>query len=358
MSILPPNSRALLKALERSAEPDIEKAIQTLYAFKSDPNDNLLYWLIWEYGLESVLPYSNDLRSLIKNGLNWQRIRGTPASLKMACGWLGLKDTTIEQASVGRHFYEYQLNPATIPGDQLLTKLIHIAQLSSPARSRLARIYHGYDVRALHLSAHSFGHLLSDDSGTEFKNGDGESVKVSFTRSHQYQATLANVVVGIGLQRITARHTSASRVMRLGEYTLGACIKNHLIGYMQHQNMRSLGFQLQGRTWLGYWENQTWKQLDYIVASHGLTSDEPGRHQRHIVGAVCSVAQSELHQSHIQTLDTAQELFSPVLARQHQRVHVSVIQLVGQAWLGDWAPNAWRNIPYGIASIHHLSSSP
>jgi P2-related tail formation protein len=357
MSVLPSNSGALLKALERSTETDIENAIQTLYAFKSDPHDNLLYWLIWEYGLESVLPYSNDLRSLIKNGLNWQRIRGTPASLSMACGWLGLEGTVIEQAPVGRHFYEYQLNPTTIPGDELLTKLIHIAQLSSPARSRLARIYHGYDIRALHLSTHSFGHLLSDDSGTAFKNRDSESVNVSFARPHQYQATLDNVVVGVGLQRITARHTSASRVMRLGKYPLGACLNNHLIGYMQHQNMRSLGFQLKGRTWLGYWENQNWQQLDYLVASHGLTSDEPGLHQRHAVGVVCNVAQSELHQSHIHTLDIAQELFSLVLARQQQRMHVSAIPLVGQVWLGDWGPTAWRNIHYGIASLHHSSSS-
>ena len=55
MSLLPPNSSTLLRALEQTHNLEIDEAIKSLYAFKSNPKDNLLYWLIWEYGLESIL---------------------------------------------------------------------------------------------------------------------------------------------------------------------------------------------------------------------------------------------------------------------------------------------------------------
>ena len=355
MSVLPPNSGELLRILERSVDTEIEQAIHQLYAFKSDPHDNLLYWLIWEYGLESVLPYSNDLRSLLKNGLNWQRMRGTPASLEMACSWLGLDNTIIEQSPPGRHFYEYKLNPTSIPGDQLLEKLIHVAQLSSPARSRLARVYHGYDVRTLHLSTHKFGHILSDDSGIQFNNNDSNLVNVSFARGHQYQAELSDKRIGVSVQRITARHSSASFITRLGKYTLGTCLSDHLIGHVQHQNFRSLGFELNGRTWLGHWENTSWQHLNYMLASHRLASHQPGLHRRHQVAAVCDNAQNDLQQSRSRTMSTIEPL-SITQENQHHRLYTAMLPLAGQIWLGCWTPLSWQNTQYSIASIRHLSS--
>ena len=152
--------------------------------FKVAPTDPLLPWLIWEYGLGELLPYLPEPRRAIAEGIRWQRLRGTPAALTTALSWIGAT-ATVEQETPGIHFAEFQFDPGLVlDSDTAIANLIAIARLSAPARSRLSRIYHGYDLRRLVLDESRLGEaLLSDHSGVFWTDGQ---TKLSFGRVRKF----------------------------------------------------------------------------------------------------------------------------------------------------------------------------
>ena len=193
--LLPANATPLEQALSLATDSLSRLALPTdaIRQFKTDPSDPLLPWLIWEYGLGELLPYLPQPRQAIAEGILWQRLRGTPAALSTALAWIGAS-ATIEQEAPGVHFAEFQLDPGQVQGsDTAIANLIAIARLSAPARSRLSRIYHGYDLRRVVLDESRLGDaLLSDHSGVLWKDGQ---TKLSFGRVSQ----LANPPADISL---------------------------------------------------------------------------------------------------------------------------------------------------------------
>lgn len=146
---------------------DVLAGIEQIRTAKESPPDDWLMWLIWEYGLEELLPYLPDPRVALVSGLQWQRIRGTPASITMALSWLGLAAVIEETDPLRVHWYEYMLDPGTVPSRPELRNLVGLAKLSAPVGTRLARVFHGYDCRRAvwDACAWSDGSLYSDDSG-------------------------------------------------------------------------------------------------------------------------------------------------------------------------------------------------
>lgn len=183
--LLPPNATALERSLSLSTDllTRLGGETEPLKGFKTDPSDSLLPWLIWEYGLGELLPYLPDPRRAIAEGIRWQRLRGTPAALTTALSWIGAT-ATVEQETPGIHFAEFQFDPGQVlDDDRAIANLIAIARLSAPARSRLSRIYHGWDLRRLVLDESRLGEaLLSDHSGVFWRDGQ---TKLSFGRVRQ-----------------------------------------------------------------------------------------------------------------------------------------------------------------------------
>jgi len=183
--LLPPNASRLERAISLAADPltHLGLASDALIDFKTNPADSLLPWLIWEYGLGELLPYLPEPRRAIAEGIRWQRLRGTPAALTTALSWIGAT-ATVEQETPGIHFAEFQFDPGLVlDSDTAIANLIAIARLSAPARSRLSRIYHGYDLRRLVLDDSRLGEaLLSDHSGVFWTDGQ---TKLSFGRVRQ-----------------------------------------------------------------------------------------------------------------------------------------------------------------------------
>ena len=183
--LLPPNATALERSLSLSTDllTRLGGETESLKGFKTDPSDSLLPWLIWEYGLGELLPYLPDPRRAIAEGLRWQRLRGTPAALTTALSWIGAT-ATVEQETPGIHFAEFQFDPGRVlDADRAIANLIAIARLSAPARSRLSRIYHGWDLRRLVLDESRLGEaLLSDHSGVFWQDAQ---TKLSFGRVRQ-----------------------------------------------------------------------------------------------------------------------------------------------------------------------------
>ena len=184
--LLPANASPLEQALSLSTDSLTRLALRAdaIRQFKTDPSDPLLPWLIWEYGLGELLPYLPEPRQAISEGILWQRLRGTPAALTTALAWIGAS-ATIEQEPPGVHFAEFQLDPGQVlDSDTAIAHLIAIARLSAPARSRLSRIYHGWDLRRFVLDDSGLGEaLLSDHSGVFWTDG---LTKLSFGRVRKF----------------------------------------------------------------------------------------------------------------------------------------------------------------------------
>jgi P2-related tail formation protein len=193
--LLPPNATTLERSLSLSTDllTRLGGEIETLKGFKTDPSDSLLPWLIWEYGLGELLPYLPDPRRAIAEGIRWQRLRGTPAALTTALSWIGAT-ATVEQETPGIHFAEFQFDPGQVlDDDALIANLIAIARLSAPARSRLSRIYHGWDLRRLVLDESRLGEaLLSDHSGVFWQDGQ---TKLSFGLVRQFANPPLDIVL-------------------------------------------------------------------------------------------------------------------------------------------------------------------
>lgn len=180
-TLLPPNATRLERAAEAATALDRRLAdVGVLRRAKLDAAAAFVPWLIWEYGLGEVLPYLDEPRRAIREGVLWQRLRGTPRGLQVALSWRGLAAVTVEEEEPGVHFAEFQVDPGEVPAPQAVLDLLGLARLAAPVRSRLARVFHGYDVRRFRLDRTRFGEgLLSDHSGIVGPDG----VRLSFGRS-------------------------------------------------------------------------------------------------------------------------------------------------------------------------------
>jgi len=220
--LLPPNASRLERALSLTTDPltHLGPASDALIDFKTNPADSLLPWLIWEYGLGELLPYLPEPRRAIAEGIRWQRLRGTPAALTTALSWIGAT-ATVEQEMPGIHFAEFQFDPGLVlDTDTAIANLIAIARLSAPARSRLSRIYHGYDLRRLVLDDSQLGEaLLSDHSGVFWRDG---LTKLSFGRVRQLANPPPDIVLAPRGSRALC-DSPAARPLPAGLFCAGRC---------------------------------------------------------------------------------------------------------------------------------------
>ncbi|WP_353285264.1 phage tail protein [Wolbachia endosymbiont (group A) of Beris morrisii] len=183
--LLPPNAnkqeKALVEAINYKVNPSCIKE------FKFSLKDEILQWIIEEYGLEEILRWVKNKRRAIVEGVKFQRLRGTPASLKIALKWANIEDITIIEEPPGKHFFELQVGIRDVPNDFFVDAVVELAKLSLPARSRLMRIFNDYyNAQRFILDESLFGDLLSDYSGVKIEK-DGPVLsfgRVNFFMSH------------------------------------------------------------------------------------------------------------------------------------------------------------------------------
>ena len=254
-NMLPINASALQRDLDSSIGPRqalLDSANQ-IPGIKYDPPDELLSWLIWEYGLEQLLPYLEDPRLAIQEGVQWQRIRGTPKSLAMALGWLALDEVEIEPETPGPRFHEYQLDSGQIIAGELLEKLRIVSRYSAPLRSRLSRIYHGYDVRRLKLDQSDYGALLSDYSGV-----DKDGVVLSFGRQQQSYVALDDITAQRSQNSYKVAYTRDIHWPNLDDQPIGGVSTQSY-----RSNVRSQAAKIQKTNWLGFWDDRSWYGTEF-----------------------------------------------------------------------------------------------
>lgn len=202
--LLPPNATQLERDFSRATSflERVGPPVPTIRTAKRvNIPDSVVPWLIWEYGLGEILPFLEDQRAALVEGVLWQRIRGTPESLLIILGWLGLEATVDESEGGSAKWAEYQLGlPEPVQGLEPIYPIIAAARISQPVRSRLQRIYSVYDYRrfVLDWSLLSEGSPLSDHTGTRPIDG-GPQISFGDYRSVliDAQPTVSVNVVGV-----------------------------------------------------------------------------------------------------------------------------------------------------------------
>lgn len=175
--LLPSNATLFERTIAEAMNPtaDLSPSIVTLRGFKFAPPEAIVPHLIREYGLTEIEDYLPDLRTVLAEGIIWQRIRGTPAALHRALGWIG-HDGVLEENSPKRFkWWWFQVHlPDPRRSSAFVTPMIGLARASKPLRSEFARITAGYDKRGFVLDTHKLngGALLNSWSGVRRAPGE------------------------------------------------------------------------------------------------------------------------------------------------------------------------------------------
>ncbi|BET37351.1 phage tail protein [Wolbachia pipientis] len=216
-NLLPPNAtkqeQALVDAIDYKVDPSCIKG------FKFNLKEETLPWLIEEYELGEILRWIKDRRKAIVEGVKFQRLRGTPASLKIALKWANIEDITIIEEPPGKHFFELQIGIKDVPNDFFVDAVVELAKLSLPARSRLMRIFNDhYNVDRFILDESLFGSLLSDYSGIKVEK-DGPVL--SFGRKNTFELKILNPSFKFSTFRVHYEQAFSNDIYRLDVAVLG-----------------------------------------------------------------------------------------------------------------------------------------
>lgn len=210
-TLLPPNATRLELKTEEAIRYDLD--VTALSGFKLNAaNSNLSLILSWEFSL-SKIPIE-DLNERIKEGIKFHMYCGTLYALRMALGWYGLDNVIIEEEEPGAHFAEFQIGCDGVPDINDIAKIVEIAELAAPLRSRLSRMYNDlWDIRRFILDSSPWGDLLSDHSGYKL-NPDWP--KFSFGRINDFDPIeIPTPVTGFFATRWHFAYAVSSDVYRL-----------------------------------------------------------------------------------------------------------------------------------------------
>lgn len=191
--LLPSNASQLERDLSLTSDvlPKLGPGTERVRTAKrTDIPDDVVPWLIYEYGLGEITPYVPDLRQALAEGIQWQRVRGTRQAINIGLGWIGF-DALVEESEAGTlRWADFQMGLDQAPnGLEFTNNVIQISRLSAPIRSRLFRIYGGYDHRRFRLDDHqlSGGSWLCDDTGVYLRE---DWPQLSFGREHDAEGDL------------------------------------------------------------------------------------------------------------------------------------------------------------------------
>jgi hypothetical protein len=197
-TLLPLNATRLEKELEKSFLWEFGENIRG-FKFSETGAEHFFEELLYEYALNFALTGNLDIADIFKEGIQFQRLRGTPAALKMALGWLGLKDVAVEETGPGEHFYEFQLALEELPADLVMDDLVTLIDIAKPLRARLKRIYNPLNDRKILF----FDDNNLDDAYLENESGvhaDGDLI-ISIGRLAKYYTEPLQPSIAYGLSR-------------------------------------------------------------------------------------------------------------------------------------------------------------
>lgn len=189
IALLPSNATALEKAFSEALDrtPELSPGIVELRGFKFHPVDSVIPYLVVEYGLTEIAEYLPNLRDVIREGIQWQRMIGTPAAIHKALGWLRHDGDIEEFPAKAAKWWWFQVHlPFEPRNTSFVAPMTQLVKASKPVRSEFARVTAGWDVRAFRLNKHR----LNGDAGLNNWSGkrvipDGPVVSLRVNRKSQ-----------------------------------------------------------------------------------------------------------------------------------------------------------------------------
>ena len=171
-------------AMEHAAQLEAEAwdAAERVGDLRLDVPDEAVPFLVWEYGLEPVLPYVPDLRQALAEGRQWQDERGTDAGILRALNWIDVTPDQIEQHPDDAWWDMFQLALKTPVSREEYERIVALTRLSKEAHADVIRIYSGHDERSFDWNRSDFNgaDLYNDWSGIWIDNA---LPKMSFGRA-------------------------------------------------------------------------------------------------------------------------------------------------------------------------------
>jgi hypothetical protein len=213
VSLLPAQSTELFEVtLEASIEPRWSVLSGSADAIRGSklvsPPPSFLPFLIYEYGLGELTPYVPNPYTLIveRQGVDWQRVRGTPEAVARGLAWLG-HTGTLEDAWHGRAFWnstQLRLDALPAADDPDLERIEGVTRLSLPLRSHLRRVVRTYDVGAVEADYSRLdSSMLDHESGTVVTQAGtvwsfGRTTEIDHTLTEDEGTAIGNWVAPVG----------------------------------------------------------------------------------------------------------------------------------------------------------------
>lgn len=274
--LLPPNATTLERDFSRSTSSleRIGAPVPTIRTAKRrNIPDSVVPWLVFEYGLAEILPYVADQRTALELGIPWQRVRGTPEAVAMALDWIDVDGAVAESEGGSYRWAEYQLGlAAPTTDDELIDRIVAVAALSSPVRSRLQRIFSVYDYRrfVLDFSLLSEGGPLSDHTGTRPRP---DWPQISFGDYRSSEVSLAASAVGGGLSWVGLFVTNQDRfLLSQGILDQEWHVINEPAGQTDYLPTTANRFDSPATWGTTPWLPISWEGVAYVVESQITTS--------------------------------------------------------------------------------------
>lgn len=166
--------------------PELLPAIEALHAFKFNPPDQIVPYLIAEYGLTEIEDFIRDPRETLREGIIWQRLIGTPAAIHRALRWINHDGDIEEFPPTQRKWWWFQVHlPFEVRNTDFVRPMTQLVKASKPLRSEFARVTAGHDVRAFRLNKHRLNGTAGLNNWSGIKRSPDEpvlSLRVSIRR--------------------------------------------------------------------------------------------------------------------------------------------------------------------------------
>ena len=332
--LLPSNATRLERSLSSASDPSgrLWNVIDAISLFKSVPQDGILAFLIWEYGLGEIQPFISDPRKLIEEGVAWQRLIGTPEAMRRALSWIKVYPTIEEGISAGKYWASYQIGLGDFSDMARIGDVITLARLSQPVRCKLFRVYNSvFDRRPIVLSE---GPALGDGwlsfySGVSVEGPDGDVI-VSFgtKRGFQAEAYLPSLhAASFGTECVSGHTAPYLDRFIVGRSRLSEPLpRNHPFVMGALFSILWADRQTLGRSWRGEWDARRW--LDYTGFDRKLPRWRMGRR---------SLSRSQLVPTESMLADTNSRLGATfaVVIDNPPRLDPPAPQAAGTAWLAS-----------------------
>jgi P2-related tail formation protein len=225
----------------------IQNAINTLPTAKygnTIPNSYYPY-LIWEYNLGELSEWVIDPLELLKTGLEFRRVQGTPKSLDLALSWIGFSAKEVREG-VGDKWYLFEIDTGGIPTYSLVTNIVKLANLAKPIRSRLFRLYHGLDLKPFTFNDPEAGFNLGIFSNTSGFYDEANDVWLSY----EFRGTAAAELSTLQIYDVIINITLPVEYVFIDQYTLlNIPPEDYLIGGVGQFAANSLVFTALGIDW-------------------------------------------------------------------------------------------------------------